>query len=53
MSHTALFPAFHIKPLYYNIHIRYLIEYFRWAGYEIETKEQTSTSTTSFTLELD
>lgn len=50
---TVVFPASHIKPLYYNIHIRYLMEFFKEAGYRVRTEGETSTSPTSFTITID
>lgn len=48
-----IFPQKHIKPLYYDIHIKYMIEYCRAAGCEVELAGETSLDTTTFIIYVD
>jgi hypothetical protein len=48
-----VFPQKHIKPLYYDIHIRYMIEYCKAAGCEVEFAGETSLDNTTFMIYVD
>ncbi len=50
---NILFPQKHIKPLYYDIHIKYMIEYCKAAGCEVECMGETSLDTTTFVIYVD